>query len=187
VIQESDAAGERRATSRALPQNGHCAEKARSIAPRTAQREGLRGFFTTRSPKQSGGRGAGGRRGPPLVQCVKQDRGDMVPVDEVEKQTLMLQPPCRIRISAFRRRKKASAEPHACPVAAWVPVQSPADPTDQTCRGARVADESKAVGASVGRRRLCSFRMRDPRWLADSALLYLSRQRLSRTPPSHLP
>jgi hypothetical protein len=29
--------------------------------------------------------------------------------------------------------------------------------------------------------------MRDPRWLADSALLYLSRQRLSRTPPSHLP
>ena len=79
--------------------------------------------------------GAGGRRGPPLVQCVKQDRGDMVPVDEVEKQTLMLEPPCRIRISAFRRRKKASAEPHACPVAAWVPVQSPADPTAQTCRG----------------------------------------------------
>ena len=83
----------------------------------------------------------------------------MVPVDEVEKQTLMLEPPCRIRISAFRRRKKASAEPHACPVAAWVPVQSPADPTAQTCRGARVADESKAVGASVGCRRLCSFRM----------------------------
>ena len=101
--------------------------------------------------------GAGGRRGPPLVQCVKQDRGDMVPVDEVEKQTLMLEPPCRIRISAFRRRKKASAEPHACPVAPWVPVQSPADPTAQTCRGARVADESKAVGASVGCRRLCSF------------------------------
>jgi len=81
----------------------------------------------------------------------------MVPVDEVEKQTLMLEPPCRIRISAFRRRKKASAEPHACPVAPWVPVQSPADPTAQTCRGARVADESKAVGASVGCRRLCSF------------------------------
>jgi hypothetical protein len=28
---------------------------------------------------------------------------------------------------------------------------------------------------------------RDPRWLADSALLYLSRQKLSRTPPSELP
>ena len=25
---------------------------------------------------------------------------------------------------------------------------------------------------------------RDPRWLADSALLYLSQQKLSRTPPS---
>ena len=67
VIQESDAAGERGASSRALPKNGHCAKKARSIAPRTAQIEGLRGFCTTRSPKQNGGRGAGGRRGPPLV------------------------------------------------------------------------------------------------------------------------
>ncbi len=27
---------------------------------------------------------------------------------------------------------------------------------------------------------------RDPRWLADSALLYLSRQKLSRTPPSDI-
>lgn len=27
---------------------------------------------------------------------------------------------------------------------------------------------------------------RDPRWLADSALLYLSRQKLSRTPPQDL-
>jgi hypothetical protein len=27
----------------------------------------------------------------------------------------------------------------------------------------------------------------DPRWLADSALLYLSRQKLSRTPPKDLP
>ena len=27
---------------------------------------------------------------------------------------------------------------------------------------------------------------RDPRWLADSALLYLSRQKLSRTPPTNL-
>ena len=28
---------------------------------------------------------------------------------------------------------------------------------------------------------------RDPRWLADSALLYLSRQKLSRTPPKNSP
>jgi hypothetical protein len=28
---------------------------------------------------------------------------------------------------------------------------------------------------------------RDPRWLADSALLYLSQQKLSRTPPNALP
>jgi len=28
---------------------------------------------------------------------------------------------------------------------------------------------------------------RDPRWLADSALLYLARQRLSRTPPNDIP
>jgi hypothetical protein len=28
---------------------------------------------------------------------------------------------------------------------------------------------------------------RDPRWLADSALLYLSRQKLSRTPPNDIP
>ena len=27
----------------------------------------------------------------------------------------------------------------------------------------------------------------DPRWLADSALLYLSRQKLSRTPPNDIP
>ena len=28
---------------------------------------------------------------------------------------------------------------------------------------------------------------RDPRWLADSALLYLARQRLSRTSPNDIP
>jgi len=28
---------------------------------------------------------------------------------------------------------------------------------------------------------------RDPRWLADSAILYLSQQKLSRTPPNVLP
>jgi hypothetical protein len=28
---------------------------------------------------------------------------------------------------------------------------------------------------------------RDPRWLADSALLYLTQQKLSRTPPNALP
>jgi hypothetical protein len=28
--------------------------------------------------------GAGGRRGPPLVYCLKQDRGDLVPVDRVK-------------------------------------------------------------------------------------------------------
>ena len=28
---------------------------------------------------------------------------------------------------------------------------------------------------------------RDPRWLADSALLYLARQKLSRTPPNDIP
>jgi hypothetical protein len=28
---------------------------------------------------------------------------------------------------------------------------------------------------------------RDPRWLADSALLYLARQRLSRAPPNDIP
>jgi hypothetical protein len=28
---------------------------------------------------------------------------------------------------------------------------------------------------------------RDPRWLADSAILYLARQKLSRTPPDTLP
>jgi len=45
----------------------------------------------------------------------------MVPVDGVEKQTLMLEPPCRIRISAFRRRKKPQQNHtlgqsrHGCP------------------------------------------------------------------------
>ena len=28
---------------------------------------------------------------------------------------------------------------------------------------------------------------RDPRWLADSAILYLARQKLSRKPPDNLP
>jgi len=28
---------------------------------------------------------------------------------------------------------------------------------------------------------------RDPRWLADSALLYLAQQKVSRTPPEDLP
>jgi len=62
--------------------------------------KGSAGFCTTRSPKQSGGLGLGGW-GPPLVYRLKQDRGDLVPVDRVKKQT------------RFNCRKKASAEPHA--------------------------------------------------------------------------
>jgi hypothetical protein len=49
----------------------------------------------------------------------------MVPVGRVEKQTLMQSRPCRLRISAFRRHKKASAEPVACPIGTSVPFQSP--------------------------------------------------------------
>ena len=56
------------------------------------RREGLRGFCTARNPKQSGGRGAGGRSGAAALYCLKQDWDDMVPV-RVQKQTLMLKPP----------------------------------------------------------------------------------------------
>ena len=111
----------------------------------------------------------------------------MVPVDGVEKQTPMLSRPAEFVFLRFAAVKKPqqnhtlAQSRHGCSFS-HRPIRQP-----KRVGGARVADESKAVGASVGCRRLCSFRMRDPRWLADSALLYLSRQRLSRTPPSHLP
>jgi hypothetical protein len=48
--------------------------------------------------------------------------------------------------------------------------------------------------ASAGRAILCHVLIsaakvgeRDPRWLADNALLYLSQQKLNRTPPNALP
>jgi hypothetical protein len=48
--------------------------------------------------------------------------------------------------------------------------------------------------ATAGRTRLAQYIIsaakageRDPRWLADSALLHLSQQKLSRTPPNVLP
>ena len=57
------------------------------------KRRAPRVFCTVRSPKQSGGRGAGGRSGAAALYCLKQDRDDLVPVGVVEKQTLMLKPP----------------------------------------------------------------------------------------------
>jgi len=96
--------------------------KRREALLRAPHKEkGSAGFAPRGARNRAAAGGLGGARGPPLVQCVKRDRGDMVPVDEVEKQTLMLEPPCRIRISAFRRRKKASENHtlaqsrHGCP------------------------------------------------------------------------
>jgi hypothetical protein len=51
-------------------------------------------------------------------------------------------------------------------------------------------DEYAAAGRTILARHIIQAAKageRDPRWLADSALLYLSRQRLSRTPPNDIP
>ena len=50
-------------------------------------------------------------------------------------------------------------------------------------------DEYAAAGRAILARHIIQAAKageRDPRWLADSALLYLARQRLSRTPPNSI-
>jgi hypothetical protein len=81
----------------------------------------------------------------------------MVPVGVVEKQTLMLKPPPADYAFPHFAAVKKPQQNHT--LAQSGQRQSP--PIRQPKRvGGRVwGDESKAVGASVGCRRLCSFRM----------------------------
>jgi hypothetical protein len=56
----------------------------------------------------------------------------------------------------------------------------------QTSKAPYGSDEYAAAGQTIIAKYIIKQAMageRDPRWLADGALLYLSQQRLSRTPP----
>jgi hypothetical protein len=64
---------------------------------------------------------------------------------------------------------------------AWRRVQASSTPYG--------TDEYAAAGCAILARHIIQAAKageRDPRWLADSALLYLARQRLSRTPPNSI-
>ena len=59
----------------------------------------------------------------------------------------------------------------------------------QTSKAPYSADEYAVAGRTILARhiiRAAKAGERDPRWLADSALLYLSRQKLSQTPPDEI-
>ena len=59
----------------------------------------------------------------------------------------------------------------------------------QTSKAPFSADEYAAAGRTILAKHIIQAAKageRDPRWLADSALLYLARQRLSRTPPNSI-
>jgi hypothetical protein len=60
----------------------------------------------------------------------------------------------------------------------------------QTSKAPYSTDEYAAAGRTILARYIIQSAKageRDPRWLADSALLYLSRQKLSQTPPHEIP
>jgi hypothetical protein len=59
----------------------------------------------------------------------------------------------------------------------------------QTSKAPYVAEEYANAGRTIIAKhiiRAAKAGERDPRWLTDSALLYLARQKLSRTPPKNL-
>jgi len=59
----------------------------------------------------------------------------------------------------------------------------------QTSKAPYGSDEYAAAGSTIIARYIIKAAQageRDPRWLADSALLYLSQQKLSRTPPTEM-